>query len=213
MSFTGTIGDTETNIIDSFQDTDSDIKKELVINTMTYWDKFNKEFGHSYPYPLLGFDLKGVASGIACYKENCIKYNLDIYRDNREAFLKRTVPHEIAHLFAYRMYSLPYGRPIKPHGKEWQKVMRDMGLNPSRCHSYIVTKAREVKREYLYRCKCREYPLTVILHKRIMKGGYRECIDCKQRIIFVGKVGEIPVNREEANNKIEELKRKLEMLG
>lgn len=80
--------------------------------------------------------------------ENLLRFNLQLYRENSEDFLKQTVPHEVAHLVAHQLF----GDRIQPHGEEWQLIMRGVyELPPHRCHNYAV-KRRTVTR-YIYRCR------------------------------------------------------------
>ena len=148
-----------------------------------------------------------------------IKYNLDIYKNNKEDFVAKTVPHEIAHLFTYREYILPRCRcDVKPHGKEWRLVMTLMGLNPKRCHSYEVKKARKVMKPYIYRCTCMDHHLTRLMHNKILKGINIRCLKCHHRVMFhrmdatlVSPI--IDLNREELIKRIAESKKQLELLG
>ena len=60
--------------------------------------------------------------------------------------------HEVAHLIAHQLF----GPRIRPHGEEWQLIMRGIyGLPPDRCHTYAVK--RRATTRYLYRCHCPEH--------------------------------------------------------
>ena len=158
--------------------------QELATSTREWWDKFNQKFGKSYPYPHLTFTLRGTVAGYAHYKKHLIEFNVELYLRHKEEFLKRTVPHEIAHLFAYQMYAYPYNRSIKPHGDEWSRVMTIMGLEPSRCHSYNTEGLGKAK-PFAYKCSCHVFHVTKALHERIQKeNGRRICLTCKQKLIY-----------------------------
>jgi SprT protein len=151
------------------------------------------------PTPQVDFSLRGKAAGQARWSlvpaarkgspHNPV-HQLDHHRPhlslrfNREAYdlapdwvLQQTVPHEVAHLIT----RLRWGTSVRPHGPEWQSVMRDcFGLVPKRTHSIPLTAARRVAARFRYVCACREYQLTRIRHHRILRGqqGYA-CPHCR----------------------------------
>ena len=188
------------------------LKTELTNHTKTWWDKFNKVFSRTYEYPAIEFNLTGTKAGEAHYQKHYIRYNIEIYRNNKEVYGDKTVPHEIAHLFTYRMHMLPYRRwDVKPHGREWGFVMGTMGLSSKRCHEYKVERVWKVNKPYIYTCKCGEYKLSAILHKRISAGGYRKCLKCGMRVVFKGV--DVPtLTKEELMSRMEEDRKKLELL-
>jgi len=114
-----------------------------------------------------------------------IRINLQLLAENRDDYLAQTIPHEVAHLvvnWQARQRSL---RP-KPHGPEWQAVMRDcFGLEPRRCHDYATRPARVVKRPYLYACGCREHRLTGIMHQRLRRARRATCRACNGPLQFL----------------------------
>ena len=63
---------------------------------------------------------------------------------------------------------------------EWKRIMRELGVEVKRCHSYDVTKARKV-RTVAYQCdKCgKVYDFTLVRHNKVVKYGtqYR-CGNC-----------------------------------
>jgi len=197
--------------------------RELEIKTIEWWDKFNKRFGKSYAYPAIQYTLRGGVAGTATYQRQLINYNMGLYRENKEKYSNRTIPHEIAHLFNYRIHVEnrgTWGERLKPHGREWKNIMMRMGLDYSRCHDYKVTKVRKVTKDYIYKCFCREHKVSSILHnKMVKKGKTYKCIRCQGRLTYFGKeeVGPIiPMDRVEIEKKRKELEEKqtlLAMLG
>jgi SprT protein len=129
------------------------------------------------------FDLRGTAAGQVRLHRNRtleIRYNLQLLADNREEFIARTVPHEVAHVIAY----CAFGRRIKPHGKEWKSVMGLFNADTRRCHSYPVStvRRRQITR-YRYVCGCRTHQLSAIRHNRISRGQTSySCIHCNQTL-------------------------------
>lgn len=122
--------------------------------------------------PDVSLKLRGECAGRAGY--STIRYNPMIASANLEEFLKRTVPHEVAHVVDQRLHG------SSSHGPRWKKIMGDFGVSATRCHSYSkgVVKTRELKR-FTYRCECRTYSLTSILHNRMRRGQRRYCTSCK----------------------------------
>ena len=103
-------------------------------------------FKQRFARPQISFKLRGQKAGVAHLTENKLRFNPQLYRDNREDFLRQTVAHEVAHLIAHQLF----GPRIQPHGEEWQLIMRgDYELPADRCHSYEVQR-RKVSR-FIYR--------------------------------------------------------------
>jgi len=141
--------------------------------------------------PTCSFDLRGQTAGQACrqqlptgeLKALHVRLNAELMATNTREMLEQTIPHEVAHLLA-RHY---FGADISPHGVEWQRVMRSLGVVPERTHKMPATAARVVARPYVYRCSCRTYELTATRHKRT----YR-CKDCHEVLRFVSGPAESP---------------------
>ena len=116
--------------------------------------------------------------------ENLLRFNPQLYQENREDFLRQTVPHEVAHLVAHQLFGLR----IQPHGEEWQLIMRGVyELPPSRCHTYAV-KRRQVAR-FIYRCSCPdgEFPFSAQRHALVAKGRRYLCRRCRATLNFSGE--------------------------
>lgn len=69
-------------------------------------------FKRRFPRPEVSFRLRGLKAGVAHLQENKLRFNLQLYRENREDFLRQTVAHEVAHLVAHQLF----GPRIQPHG-------------------------------------------------------------------------------------------------
>lgn len=136
---------------------------------------------------IVRFDLTGKAAGMAIFPPRAtpvIRYNALLLAENRDDFLRRTVPHEVAHIIARRLF----GKKIKPHGPEWRQVMQLFGAEAARCHNYDVSRSsqRKVKR-FSYRCDCRTHQLSSIRHNRVLQGQRYLCIVCKQPLVACSK--------------------------
>jgi SprT protein len=131
--------------------------------------------------PNLSFDVKGAAAGLAYWKKNLIKINLQcacLNSENLAHILNNTVPHELSHLIARNLHS----SYIKPHGSEWRSIMRKLGVEPSRTHSMDVVKAKRTVRRHIYACPCRKHNVSTIVHNRILRGYHYSCAVCKKPI-------------------------------
>lgn len=139
---------------------------------------------HQFELPQIKFDLRGRTAGQAFYKENRLRFNMVLLKENGDRFINRTVPHECAHLITRAVFG--NSRKIKSHGKEWKYVMHKLGVEDStRCHSYDTTNSRvSRKKRYPYRCGCQDYNLTSIRHNRIRKGKVYRCKYCGKELKY-----------------------------
>ncbi|NQD95176.1 SprT family zinc-dependent metalloprotease [Pseudomonas sp. CrR25] len=141
-------------------------------------------FQQRFTRPEVSFKLRGQKAGVAHLTENKLRFNPQLYRENRDDFLTQTVAHEVAHLVAHQLF----GVKIQPHGEEWQLIMRGVfELPPHRCHNYAVAR-RQVSR-FIYRCSCPqgEFPFSVQRHALVAKGRRYYCRRCKVTLSFTGE--------------------------
>ena len=77
----------------------------------------------------IDFDLRGKCAGMYQVKrlERRIRFNPWIFAKYYQDSLNDTVAHEVAHYVVDCLYGL---RKVKPHGREWQAVMRNLGAEP-----------------------------------------------------------------------------------
>jgi len=124
------------------------------------------------------FDLRGKSAGqvrIRPQGQYVIRYNLELLKRQGADFLNETVPHEVAHVLAYHRH----GPNIRPHGREWQRIMRQLGAEPSRCHDYDVSGLSARQLQYFqYHCDCMEHQLSSIRHNKVAKGQRYLCRRC-----------------------------------
>jgi len=137
-------------------------------------------YGIPSPRVDIRFDLRGKAAGQVRFpRRGCplIRYNPHLLQENGQRFLDRTLPHEVAHVIANRLF----GARIRPHGAEWQAVMELFGADASRCHDFDTSRSttRRLTR-HAYHCGCREHALTSIRHNRILAGQRYYCRACGQ---------------------------------
>ena len=134
----------------------------------------------------VAFDLTGTVAGMYRVRggERLIRYNPFIFAKYFDDSLAVTVPHEVAHYVTDRLYGLS---KVRPHGSEWQQVMRSLGADP-RVTAHYELSGVPVRRErrFSYRCECSTHQLTTRRHNKIQCGqaGYL-CRRCGSPIVFV----------------------------
>lgn len=169
---------------------DRDLEQAVTAAVRQAEQQARDRYGLDLPAACIEFSLRGRCAGQARVERNgrtCLRFNRQLLRENRDDFLHTTVPHEVAHLVVNWPYRKRSRRP-RPHGQEWQTVMRDcFGLVPRRCHSYRTTPARIVPRPFLYTCNCREHRLTSIMHQRITQSSQALCRICRTPLRFVAR--------------------------
>jgi len=95
------------------------------------------------------------SAGRADYRHKLISLNPLLFAHPAE--IDRTLRHELAHILAQFRAGR---RRILPHGTEWRKACRDLGIaDEKRCHNLPFPAKRYVAR-FMYRCpNCRqEFP-------------------------------------------------------
>jgi SprT protein len=133
----------------------------------------NAYFDSNINLPNIRLNQKGSAAGTAYLQRHEVRFNFDMFKQDPAEFVNTVVPHEIAHLFVYKIY----GPKVKPHGLEWQSIMvKVFGLAPNRTHTFAVKPANK---SFLYQCECSEHSLTIRRHNKILKGGLYQCRSCK----------------------------------
>lgn len=140
-------------------------------------NKFTKVFA----LPTLSYKQRGRIAGSALLQKNVIKLNPKLFAENTDYFLSHIIAHELAHILVFQLYGLG----VKPHGKEWKKVMLEVfALAPKVTHS-LDTSSGELK-SFLYQCSCQQIPLTLIRHNKVQKGKQSYiCRICKESLTLV----------------------------
>lgn len=135
--------------------------------------------------PRVEFYRKGTAAGKAYYLLHKVTFNEVLAEENSDKF-DNTVIHECAHLVTRALFPDASG-----HGREFKMVMRALGGDGNRCHSYDVSSVKVVKTKtrFVYSCSCKMHQVTAHVHKATVSGKttYR-CKKCRDSIKFTGKV-------------------------
>lgn len=168
-----------------------ELQKKVIEATYEYIEKASDHFKVVIPKPLVRFDLKGTKAGQAITTinlKNEVRYNMDILTRNRTDFIKRTVPHEVAHVVASVVWG--FGKVSRSHGHEWSQVMGVFGADDKRCHNYDMTGVPTRRRpRHTYTCGCKIHQLTDIRHKRVMYDDQTYiCKLCRCELVPVAQV-------------------------
>lgn len=163
--------------------------------------KLVNQYCNQYGYPVLPikFELTGVTAGTFNYDRNTplyFNFNQTLAANNYAEFLNRTVPHECAHYIDF-MNNGSKQRTFKDgrrnmHGTYFKNIMQNLGAEDSSTyHTYDTSHvARRKQRRWEYKCSCRTWEISTVMHNRVQKGEVRRCGNCKDSIIagnFTGK--------------------------
>lgn len=132
------------------------------------------------------FKRNGTTGGWCWYSRSELMFQLDLAEHNGDDFLNQTVPHEVAHWIDKEVFGFQRcGSRRSIHGDTWKSIMRRVyGLNPDRCHDYDVSVTITKKQDrYEYVCGCfTTHKISTTLHNKILRGEWRKCKRCNQRI-------------------------------
>ena len=138
---------------------------------------------HGITIPEVTFNVKGSDGGQAFVESNRIELNMVLFRENFDYLIDQVIPHEICHVWTVQ---LSLGG--KPHGREWQSLMRRMGVPPIPCHNMNVEAAVSKTGHFSYRCLCNTGNMVSLeMHRRIQSEPevYR-CDRCDQQFVYTG---------------------------
>ena len=110
------------------------------------------------------------AAGRADSRRKIVSLNPRL-REHDAAEIDRTLRHELAHLLAQFRVGR---RRVPPHGAEWRKACRDLGIaDEARCHALPFPIQRRARR-FLYRCeRCgKEFPRVRRIKRTVA------CLEC-----------------------------------
>ena len=93
-------------------------------------EELNEEYNAEFDFPKIEWVVCGTTAGRAWLTQWRIQLNEQLCKENLQDFMNDTIPHEVAHLVAYKVFG------DDGHGDGWRSVMRALGLNPTRCHEY-----------------------------------------------------------------------------
>ncbi len=136
------------------------------------------------PRPGVWCDLRGKCAGQAHFGRGGLRFNPVLYAENRREFLVEVVPHEMAHWLVHHLED--DGCRVRPHGHEWQTVMRGLfGLVPRATHRFDTGRASPAP--FRYACDCREHAFSTRRHALARQGQRYRCRHCAQTLVYLGR--------------------------
>ena len=159
-----------------------------------------KHFNQTFKMPRIRFDKRGGVAGTATGSKWEVNFNETLLNENVDAFIHRTVAHELAHLIDFQVYdsqALRFdrnGRRKKrtPHGTNWKNIMAILGVESSRCHTYDTSNSRVSRRRksetFEYHCSgCNKtLPMGKIRHNK-QQSGMAVYTHCRgHKLTFIG---------------------------
>lgn len=149
---------------------DSGQREDVVRRTRSYIDRAAGIFGRAFDPVTVVFNLRGKTPGMyrIIGERREIRYNPWLFSKYPDDSLANTVPHEVAHYIVEQVY----GRRVRPHGREWKRLMRAFGAEPARTCSYDLEGiACRQYRLFTYHCSCREHQLTSRRHNQVVRAA------------------------------------------
>ena len=169
-------------------------QQELVRErTLEYLQQAGVIFARHFDAVPVVFDLKGRCAGMYRVRNGRreIRYNPYLFARCFADNLAVTVPHEVAHYVTDCVFGL---RHIRPHGREWRRLMQAFGADPQVTCRYDLTgiPVRNYRR-FGYRCGCRTHELTAYRHNRVQRRQATYlCRQCGGRLEFAGEIRQMP---------------------
>ncbi|WP_434930529.1 SprT family zinc-dependent metalloprotease [Shewanella sp. HL-SH5] len=155
----------------------SEIQQSVIDKIEIDYQLAEHYFKQTFPRPLVQFTLRGKSAGTAHLQLNKLRFNPILLDENTAIFIDDVVPHEISHLLSFQLF----GR-VKPHGAEWQTIMRKVfNRVPKTTHQLDTQSVRGKQFEYF--CGCGSVQLSVRRHNNVLKGKtqYR-CKSCQHTL-------------------------------
>lgn len=130
--------------------------EELIEQSKKIWPDHAVKF----IMPVVRYDLKGKVGGTAQCPHGSkpiLRFNLIMCYENEEHFIKQTVGHEWAHVVQRMVYGHTkqvknkdgemVTKKVMPHGQEWFGVMKELGLELAKYHSYQMKSIHSAPRK------------------------------------------------------------------
>lgn len=157
------------------------LAEQVQRKVMLCMQQANAFFGNQFEVPSCNLKQRGRAAGTAHLHKNEVRFNLFMLKQNPKLFLETVVPHEIAHIIVYQIY----GNTVRPHGREWQAVMKKVyQLEPNRTHEFDIPLP---KKTFRYQCQCQIHTFTVRRHNRAVKGTEYICKLCRSPLLYLAE--------------------------
>ena len=119
------------------------------------------------------------------HKRDCTFYDLTFSVKLFERADKLECENTIVHETCHAIDSILNNTRMS-HGYSWQRVMRNAGIAPERCHN--ISNAGLIKR-YVYTCSCgTPHNVSTRKHNSIQKFNNYRCKNCRSYLTFTGEI-------------------------
>jgi SprT protein len=134
-----------------------------------------------FDMPRVSYAVRGRAAGKASFGEWEVMFNATLLQENAQEMVKDVVIHEVAHLVTRAMH----GREVASHGEEWKLVMKSLGAEPNRTHSFDVANAAVGRLVFKWACVCKQTVFSEAKHSKLIGGKASvRCRKCKQTLRY-----------------------------
>lgn len=101
-------------------------------NVRRWWKRIQAHYPTVGDAPTVKLNnrLKTTA-GRAFLEEGYIDLSTELFWEYTDRFTQDTIPHELAHIAAYRLYG------DEGHGKGWYSVINTLDINTTRLHNMV----------------------------------------------------------------------------
>lgn len=163
-------------------------------------------YGVDMERPTVSFKTIGSAAGRAWYARNEMELNDVLLTENGAKFIERTVVHEFAHLLDYLLHPDEFyqlaGQKRSVHGDRWKSIMRNLGCEGSRHHSYDLStiRLRSNRQQFWWECTicAKGCFLGAVRHKKMVESWsvFYSNKKCRCAVSYVHKVdGKVVVTK------------------
>ncbi len=115
-----------------------------------------------------------------------IRLNAELLAPERAHLLTETLAHEAAHFVVYQHF----GTAVKPHGVEWQTVMRAAGFKPrARIPAEDIDWEPKRRASYIYEHACTTCGQVIVARRTSRHWRCRDCHDAglEGRLVLIVK--------------------------
>jgi len=134
------------------------------------------------------FTVTGRVAGYFRPESFSVDFNQQLAAENWDTF-KETVIHEVAHAVDFYRNKMQWRKDKagrrRLHDNVHKSIMRELGSEaPTTHHSYKVTYKNG---NFEYACACKTRNLSIIRHRKVLKGAKYRCKSCKTELTYVGE--------------------------
>lgn len=150
-----------------------------------------ERYGKKVRIRSVSYTLKGRHAGQADYINGHIYFNAHFLNAHTDHFIENVVVHEFAHVAHEVLHPEDLSQTTgyrKGHGKNWKRIMRELGAEPNTYHNYDIS---HLMKNVSYMCTCCGETLKVNqdIHSKVLRNPKKyklEHIECSSPLIFVG---------------------------